>query len=139
MRTTTATLLLFALAAMPARAQHGVSLTWTASSDADANPSLTYNVYRSTTCTGAFSKLNASPVAATSYLDSALAPGSYCYQITSSLSGTEGTPSNQAAVLIPTPALPQQTGCPRRGNLLIWRRCVSAMAHAQPKEGKSTR
>ena len=40
-------ILAFALAfAAPAKAQHSASLSWTASSDAAANPSMGYNVYR---------------------------------------------------------------------------------------------
>ena len=131
--------MLILAAAIPAPAQHSVSLTWTASVDAASNPSLAYNVYRASTCGGAFSKLNASPLAATTYLDAAVLPGSYCYQVTSVLNGTEGSPSNQAAVLIPGALLPQQTGCPHRGNLLAWVRCAAAVAHSQPKAGKSPR
>ena len=67
MRSAAATLTLLAiaigLATPPARAQHSVSVMWTASTDAAANPSLAYNVYRSPICTGAFAKLNASPLA----------------------------------------------------------------------------
>jgi len=118
-------LLAVAIAAPPAPAQHTVSLTWTASTDAAANPSLAYNVYRATTCGGAFAKVNASPVAATNYSDSAVLPGSYCYQVTSVLSGAEGSPSNQAAALIPS-SLQQQTRCVHRGKLLDWLHCVSA-------------
>ena len=130
-------LVTIALASAPARAQHSVSLTWTASTDAAANPSLAYNVYRSPTCTGAFAKLNASPLGATSYLDTAVLPGaSYCYQVTSVLSGAESAPSNQAAVLIPSPPREQQSGCAHRGNLVTWLRCVAAIQHAQPKRGK---
>lgn len=123
-------------AAAPASAQHAVNLTWTASTDAADNPSLAYNIYRASTCGGTFTKLNASPLAATAYFDAAVLPGSHCYQITSVLNGTEGDPSNQAAALIPTAFLPQQTGCQHRGSLLSWRRCASAIAHAQPKAGK---
>jgi hypothetical protein len=127
-----------ALATPPARAQHAVSITWTASTDAAANPSLAYNVYRSTTCAGAFAKLNASPVSATSYADAAVLPGaSYCYQVTSILGGAEGSPSNQTAVVMPSAALQQQSGCPRRGTLITWLRCVAALQNAQPKRGKS--
>jgi hypothetical protein len=126
-----------ALGSAPARAQHSVSLTWTASTDAATNPSLAYNIYRSPICTGTFAKLNASPLGATSYLDAAVLPGaSYCYQVTSVLSGAEGSPSNQAAVLIPSPPREQQSGCPHRGNLVTWLRCVAALQHAQPKRGK---
>lgn len=141
MKSAAATLTLLAiaiaLASAPARAQHSVSVTWTASTDATANPSLAYNVYRSPTCTGAFAKLNATPLGATSYLDAAVLPGaSYCYQVTSVLSGAEGSPSNQAAVLIPSPPREQQSGCPHRGSLVTWLRCVASVQHARPKRGK---
>jgi hypothetical protein len=131
-----AVILAMTLAAPAARAQHSVTLNWTASTDAAANPSLTYNVYRSPTCTGTFAKRNASPVAATSYVESGVLPGSYCYQVTSVLSGAEGAPSNQAAVLIPTPTLPQQSTCVHRGSLAAWLRCVASVQHSQPKRGK---
>jgi len=128
-------LLVVAFAGTPASAQHSVNLTWTASSDAAENSSLAYNIYRASTCGGPFAKLNASPLAATAYLDAAVLPGSYCYQVTSVLNGAESAPSNQAAALIPGASLPQQTGCQHRGSLLAWLRCASAIAHAQPKEG----
>ena len=131
-----AIILAMTLAAPAARAQHSVTLNWTASTDAAANPSLTYNVYRSPTCTGAFAKRNASPVAATSYVESDVLPGSYCYQVTSVLSGSEGSPSNQAAVLIPATTLPQQSACAHRGSLAAWLRCVASVQHSQPKRGK---
>lgn len=131
----TLALLALTIAALPARAQHTVSLTWTTSTDAAANPSLAYNVYRSLTCTGAFAKLNASPVAATNYSDAAVLPGSYCYQVTA-LSGAESAPSNQATALIPAP-LQQQNRCAHRGKLLDWLRCVAASPQA-PKKAKAT-
>jgi hypothetical protein len=132
-------LLILAFAVALARAQHAVNLTWTASSDAAGNPSLAYNIYRASTCGGTFIKLNSAPRAATAYLDAAVLPGSYCYQVTSVLNGLESDPSNQSAVLIAGAALPQQTGCPHRGSLLAWLRCASAIAHAQPKAGKTPR
>ena len=110
-----------------------MNLAWIASSDAAGNPSLAYNIYRASTCGGTFTKLNSSPLPATAYLDAAVQPGSYCYQVTSVLNGAESAPSNQAAALIPGASLPQQTGCQRRGSLLAWLRCASAIAHAQPK------
>ncbi|MGD1210740.1 MAG: hypothetical protein ABR973_05205 [Candidatus Acidiferrales bacterium] len=63
-----AALALVAFAATPARAQsHNVALTWAASASAAANPSLTYNVYRSPGCSGTFTLLNSSAVSATSF------------------------------------------------------------------------
>ena len=72
-------LLVLTFATIPVSAQHSVNLTWTASSDAADNPSLAYNIYRASTCGGTFTKLNASPLAATAYLDAAVQAGSYCY------------------------------------------------------------
>ena len=131
----TAALIFFTIVlACPAEAQHNVSLTWIASPDAASDPSLTYNVYRSPGCSGAFSKRNSTPVLTTTFLDASVPPGSYCYQVTSVLDGTEGSPSNQVAVVIGSPSLPQQTGCSRRGNLIAWLRCARSASQAHPKK-----
>jgi hypothetical protein len=124
------------LAAAPARAQtHSVALTWMASASAAANPSLTYNVYRSPGCSGSFTRLNSSAVAATSFTDAGVAPGTYCYQVTAVLNGTESVPSSQAAAVVPAPAPPRQPpGCAHRGSLVDWIRCVASQPHAPPKE-----
>jgi fibronectin type 3 domain-containing protein len=124
----TAALLALALTigASPARSQHTVNVTWTASTDAAANPSLTYNVYRASSCPGHFTQLNTTPVAGTSYVDAAVGTGaSYCYQVTSVLSGVEGAPSNQATVAIPPPSDRQAT-CEHHGAVIGWIRCVAS-------------
>lgn len=116
----------FFLSATPALSQRSVRITWQASSDAAANPSLTYNVYRAATCAGQFSKLNASGLPATSYLDTAVAVGAaYCYQVTAVLNGLESAPSNQVVAVIPPPSDRQAT-CEHRGPLIGWIRCVGA-------------
>ncbi len=138
MKCTVALLFFTIVLASPAEAQHNVSLTWLASPDAASNPSLTYNVYRSPGCTSTFLKRNASPVSTTTYLDASVAPGSYCYQVTSVLSGIEGSPSNQVAVVIGSPSLPQQMGCSRRGNFITWLRCVRSASEAHPKKQPPT-
>jgi hypothetical protein len=122
-----------AVTAAPARAQtHNVALTWTASADAAANPSLTYNIYRSSACSGTFAKLNTAPVAATTYLDSAVLPGTYCYQATAVLAGVESVPSNQAVAVVPAPLTltpgppPSRATCAHRGPLIGWIRCVAS-------------
>jgi len=132
-------LALFSLAATGAYAQsrHTVSLAWTASTDAAANPSLTYNVYRSASCSEAFVKLNASPDAATTYVDAAVfAVDNYCYQVTAVLNAAESVPSNQVAAMIPaaTPAPPTQEPCAHRGAIIGWLRCVAAMHPAAAKK-----
>jgi hypothetical protein len=80
---------------------HSVSLTWTASTDAGAS----YNIYRLTgACPSAgttgFTKITATPVAATSYSDTTVAPGTYCYYATAVLGGAESVPSNLASAVI---------------------------------------
>jgi hypothetical protein len=101
------TIVLAALLIGPAAfAQHQVVLSWTASTDAAANPTLTYNVYRSnTTCALAttFAKINASPITAVTYTDTSVGPGSFCYEATAVLNGVESTNSNTAqAVILPS-------------------------------------
>ena len=91
--------------AAPARAQHTASLTWTASTDAAANPTLGYNVYRlagacPTSGTAGFSKLNTATVTTTSFTDSTIALGNACYYVTATLNGAESVPSNTASAVI---------------------------------------
>jgi len=82
---------------------HSVSLAWTASTD----PGVSYNIYRlSGACPAAgttgFSKITATPVAATTFTDSTATPGTYCYYATSVFNGAESVPSNLApAVILP--------------------------------------
>jgi hypothetical protein len=116
----TALLAFLALAlafAAPAKAQHSASLSWTASSDAAANPSMGYNVYRlagacPTSGTAGFTKLNSTPVTTTSFTDSTIALGNACYYVTATLNGAESVPSNTAsAVILPgAPTLLKITG-----------------------------
>jgi hypothetical protein len=137
---------LLALSSSAARAQsESTYLAWTASTDAAANPSLTYNVYRATSCAGTFAKINAAPVSATIYLDNQPPPGSYCYRVTSVLSGVEGDPSNTATATIlpeqPPPAAQlsrsepasARRSCSHAGDLIDWIRCVAA----KPRSAKS--
>jgi hypothetical protein len=95
----------FAFLASPARAQHSASLSWTASSDAAANPTLGYNVYRlAGACpasgTTGFTKLNTSPVTTTTFSDASVGLGSFCYYVTATLNGAESVPSNTASAVI---------------------------------------
>jgi len=91
----------------PASAQaHSVSLAWTASTDS----AVSYNLYRlsgacPSTGTSGFSKITAAPVTATTYTDSAVAPGTYCYYATAVLNGSESIPSNLASAVV-LPAAP---------------------------------
>lgn len=122
--------LIFALSAIliavPAFSQSAVHLNWQASSSAAGNPSLTYNVYRASTCAGPFAQLNASGVASTGFVDTAVAAGAtYCYEVTALLSGTESVASNQVIAATPLPAN-RQPSCAHRGALIDWIRCVMA-------------
>ena len=91
--------------APPAKAQHSASLTWTASSDAVANPTLGYNVYRlagacPTSGTTGFTKLNTATVTTTTFTDSTISLGNACYYVTATLNGAESVPSNTASTVI---------------------------------------
>ena len=103
--------------AAPAKAQHSASLTWGASPDAAANPTLSYNVYRlsgacPTSGTAGFTKLNTTPVTTLTFTDSTIALGNACYYVTATLNGAESVPSNTAsAVVLPgAPTLLKITG-----------------------------
>ena len=83
---------------------HSVALTWTASTDAAANPTLTYNAYRGigATCTTTTVLVQiATKIATTSYTDAGLQPGAYCYAVTSFLNGAESVDSNLAPAVVP--------------------------------------
>jgi hypothetical protein len=118
--------LAFAFCASSAHSQYSVRLTWTASSDAAANPSLTYNVYRAATCPEHFAKINSAPVTGTSYVDNNVGAGAaYCYQVTAVLSAVESVPSNQAVAAVPPPSA-RQAACEHHGPIIGWIRCVAA-------------
>jgi hypothetical protein len=119
-------------------------LSWVASASAASNPSLTYNVYRASPCSGAFVKINAAPVATPVYLDTQPAPGSYCYEVTAMLSGSESGPSNvAAATILPIQSQSQaatnssatpvsaKAACSHAGDLIAWIHCVAAKARAK--------
>jgi hypothetical protein len=95
------------LISAPVHAQaHSVSLKWNPSTD----DGVSYNVYRlSGACpssgTSGFSKITGTPLAGTTYTDSTVAAGTYCYYATSVLNGAESAPSNLAAAVI-LPAAP---------------------------------
>src|SRR5271154_4797208 len=123
--------LALSMGARPVGFQHTVRIAWAASVDAIANPSLTYNVYRASSCPGYFVQLNTAPVVGTFYVDTAVAAGaSYCYQVTSVLSGVEGSPSIQAVASIPGRANREES-CEHRGAIIDWIRCVAS----RPKPG----
>ena len=78
-----------------AQASHSVTLNWTASTDTGG----TVNVYRTAgacSTSATFTKIATGVVAAGPYVDSGIAVGNYCYQVTAVVGGAESVPSNQA-------------------------------------------
>lgn len=87
--------LALAAAALPAQTAHSVVLSWTASSDAAANPGLTYNIFRGPgTCLAStvFTQINTSPVTTITFTDTNVTIGAwYCYGVQSVLNGATST------------------------------------------------
>jgi hypothetical protein len=85
-------------------AQHSITLTWTASSDAAANPSMTYNVWRSSGVCGAASPMVqvATGLTALTYKDSAVAAAqTWCYGVTAQVGTAISPMSNEVAGTVP--------------------------------------
>ena len=85
-------------------ASHSAAVSWTAS--VDASTSLTYTISRGTgACTPTVPSLTVlkSGVTATSYSDTTVVPGSYCYSITAVMNGMSSAPL-QGTGLIPVGA-----------------------------------
>jgi fibronectin type 3 domain-containing protein len=78
---------------------HSVTLTWTASTSTVSG----YNVYRSTVSGGPYSKLNSTPIAATTYMDTAVQSGqTYFYVVTSvDSSSVESADSTEVSATVP--------------------------------------
>ncbi len=78
---------------------HSVDLMW----DASTSSVIGYNVYRSTTSGGPYTKLNSTVVAGTTYTDSSVEAGQTYFYVTKSVdaSNTESVPSNEATAVIP--------------------------------------
>lgn len=79
---------------------HSVSLSWSASTSSNIS---SYNVYRATGLTGAYSKLTAAPVTGLKYTDTSVVGGeTYVYAVTAvSSSGVESPHSSPATAVIP--------------------------------------
>jgi fibronectin type 3 domain-containing protein len=90
-----------ALSGTGTAATYSVDLSWTAPTSSP-DPVVGYNIYRSLSG-GSLQLLNATPTAATTYVDSSVAAGStYDYTAESvDAKGVESTASNQIAVTIP--------------------------------------
>jgi Abnormal spindle-like microcephaly-assoc'd, ASPM-SPD-2-Hydin/Immunoglobulin I-set domain len=78
---------------------HSVTLAWTASTSTVSG----YNVYRSTVSGGAYTKLNSTLIAATTYTDTAVQAGqTYFYVVTSvDSSGVESAHSAEVSAIVP--------------------------------------
>jgi hypothetical protein len=89
------------------QSSHSVTLTWTASTDAIGNPTLFYDVYRApvactATPTPTFSRVGSTAPLATTFTDTAVPLGVFCYVVTSLVNGAESVSSNTApAVILP--------------------------------------
>jgi hypothetical protein len=96
------------LSAGLALGQHSVGLSWTASTDAAGNPTLTYALYRqahATPCpaagTGYSVVTSLITSTATSYTDTTVSAGAYCYYLEAVLNGASSVPSNTVAATVP--------------------------------------
>jgi hypothetical protein len=80
---------------------HSVTLTWTASTTSGVTA---YNIYRSQTTGGPYTKLTATAVATTTYTDSSVIAGTTYYYVATALVGSaESGYSIQASATVPTP------------------------------------
>ncbi len=85
----------------PSPNSHAVALNWVASTSAVVG----YNVYRGSQSGGPYTQTTSSPVAGTTFTDSAVAAGqTYWYVVTAVAStGAESVYSNEAMAMVPTP------------------------------------
>ena len=80
---------------------HTVTLNWTPST----TPGVNYNIYRSSTSGGPYTKLTSTtPISGVSYIDSTVLSGQTYYYVTTAInSGGESTYSNEAPAAVPFP------------------------------------
>ena len=79
---------------------HFVTLNWTASSSSGVTG---YNVYRSTTSGGGYTKVNSSAVTGTNFTDTTIAPGVTYYYVATAVdgSGNESAFSSEITAAVP--------------------------------------
>jgi fibronectin type 3 domain-containing protein len=77
-------------------------MTWTSSTSTNVSG---YNVYRSTTSSGPYAKLNSSLLAGGSYTDSSIQSGQTYYYVSTAVdnTGAESAYSNQSQAIVPNP------------------------------------
>jgi P pilus assembly chaperone PapD len=80
---------------------HSVALNW----QPDPSAVSGYNVYRSTSASGPYAKVNSPDVAATAFTDSSVQGGQVYYYVVTAVdsAGSESSPSAQVSAAIPTP------------------------------------
>jgi hypothetical protein len=92
----------FTATAVPNSISHNITLSWVGSTSAGLQG---YNIYRAEVAGGAFTKLNASPLATTAFSDTSVASGRTYYYVATAVdtSNNESAYSNQATAVVPTP------------------------------------
>jgi hypothetical protein len=90
----------FTSTAVPPTTSRSIRLSWTASTTPNIKG---YYVYRASVAGGAYTKLNASPVAATTYLDSGVPSGRTYYYVATTVNNNnnESTYSTLATAVVP--------------------------------------
>jgi fibronectin type 3 domain-containing protein len=79
--------------------QHKVTLTW------DAQSGVTFNIYRGAVTGGPYSKLTASPIGSSPFVDSTVANGTTYFYVATAVngSGLESVNSSEVKAIIPAP------------------------------------
>jgi hypothetical protein len=88
-------------AVVTAPRSRSVSLTWIASTSPGVRG---YNVYRASISGGAYEKLNASPVAGTSYIDQNVISGRTYYYVATAVNGSNVESDHSNVTIAPVPA-----------------------------------
>lgn len=86
----------------PAPGVHTVTVTWNASSTSGLAG---YNVYRSTTSGGPYSRITSTPTTALQFTDSAVTAGKTYFYVVTAIggNGVESVTSNEMKATVPTP------------------------------------
>jgi hypothetical protein len=101
--------LVLALSLATAASAHSVTLSWTKSTDDTGASGQGYTIYRltgactasNTTSTTGFTALNTSLLEATTFTDTTVGAGTYCYVLTFTSASTASAVSNPAQATVP--------------------------------------